>query len=329
MKVSQIIGVDVSKKTFDCALLPRNAHARFSNNAPGYELFTRWLVDQGSNVNDAFVVMEHTGHYSYHFEQFLHAHALPFTKVPALAIKRSMGMIRGKSDKQDSLRIAQYGMEKMAQLSACPTTDISLERLRTLHSTRTKLVANRAALLTSIKEMQFMCSLEDDNVIISCQLEIANCISAQILKLEEEMQLIVASHEGIKNNLSLLVSIKGVGKVMALALIIKTANFTKFTDGRKFACYCGTAPFENSSGSSIRGRTRVSHLADKPLKTLLSLCALSAVKSDPELKEYYLRRQAEGKSKMSTINVVRNKIIYRAFAVIKRQTPYQMLQKAA
>ena len=123
-------------------------------------------------------------------------------------------------------------------------------------------------------------------------------------------------------NFYLLQSIKGVGKVVTLAVIIKTHNFTRFDNARKFACFCGTAPFEHSSGTSIKKKSRVSHLADKQMKSLLDLSAKSAIQYDKELREYYLKRTEAGKSKMSTINVVRNKILYRMFAVIKRQTPF-------
>jgi len=66
----------------------------------------------------------------------------------------------------------------------------------------------------------------------------------------------------------------------------------------------------------------VSHLADKQMKTLMDLSAKSAIQYDKELRDYYLKRIENGKSKMSTINIVRNKILYRMFAVIKRQTPF-------
>ena len=66
----------------------------------------------------------------------------------------------------------------------------------------------------------------------------------------------------------------------------------------------------------------MSPAADKRMKTLLDLSAKTAIQYDKELKEYYTKRTAIGKSKMSTINIVRNKILYRMFAVIRRQTPF-------
>ena len=137
-----------------------------------------------------------------------------------------------------------------------------------------------------------------------------------------EIDSLINEQEPLKQNFHLLQSIKGVGKILALNAIIKTHNFTRFVNARKFACFCGTAPFPHESGTSIKRKSRVSHLADKQMKSLLDLSAKSAIQYDKELREYYLRRTANGKSKMSTINIVRNKILYRMFAVIKRQTPF-------
>lgn len=154
------------------------------------------------------------------------------------------------------------------------------------------------------------------------QTKLIRSFEKEIEKLETEMDAFIQNDSSIRQNQALLQSIKGVGKVLSIAMIIKTKNFTRFSNARKFACFCGTAPFEHTSGTSIKGKTKVSHLADKRMKTLLDLSAKSTIQYDKELREYYLRRTENGKSKMSTINIVRNKILYRMFAVIKRQTPF-------
>jgi transposase len=110
-------------------------------------------------------------------------------------------------------------------------------------------------------------------------------------------------------------------------MIVLTENFTRFSTARKFACYAGIAPFEHSSGSSIRGRTRVHACANKQIKTLLNMAALSSIQIKGEFREYYERRISEGKHKMSTLNIIRNKIVFRAFAVVQRGTPYVDLYK--
>ena len=78
-------------------------------------------------------------------------------------------------------------------------------------------------------------------------------------------------------NVRLIRTVKGVGPVLARFLIIYTENFSRFTDPKKFACYAGIAPFEYSSGSSIKGKTRVHHCANKQLKSLLNVAAMSAI----------------------------------------------------
>lgn len=322
MKVPYIIGADLSKKTIDFASCQFSNHVKVENNLAGFKELMRWMKYLKIPVNEVMIVMEHTGLYSHRLEQFLHQNQVSFTKVSGLAIKRSMGLVRGKTDKQDAFRIAQYGEEKRAQLVADQPVEKPLQRLRILHSTRERLVRTKAAMMTAVKEYQQGYGLKNDDEIITGQQDLIQSLDKQIKNLTSKMEAIVESQQSLNANYKLLKSIKGVGQVLALAVIIKTGNFTRFTDPRKFACYCGTAPFENSSGTSIRRKTRISHLADKRMKTLLDLAAKSAIQHDQELHAYYLRRTQNGKSKMSTINVVRNKLLYRVFAVVKRQTPF-------
>jgi transposase len=326
MKVPHIIGADLSKKTIDLASHQLKSHLKIDNNSSGFQDLIRWLKRLKINAAEVMIVMEHTGLYSYKLEQFLYHQSICFTKVSALAIKRSMGLVRGKTDKQDAQRIARYGFEKLDQLTQSKPIDKKLQRLQMLHSTRERLVRNRAGFTTAVKEYQQAFELSKTDPIIAPQLKLIKTLDLEITKLDQHIESLVTEHSTLNENYQLLQSIKGVGKVLATAALIKTENFTRFSNARKFACFCGTAPFENTSGTSIRRKTRISHLADKGMKTLLDLSAKSAIQHDKELREYYLRRIQIGKSKRSTINVVRNKIIYRMFAVIKRQTPYQPLQ---
>lgn len=322
MQIQQIIGADISKKSIDFAIHHSGVHVKLTNDRKGFTELTRWMKKQKLDFSKTLIVMEHTGIYSYLLEQFLYQKSLLFTKVPGLQIKLSMGMVRGKTDKVDAIRIARFGFEKRNDLQPAPLTDAVIKRLKALSTTKDKLVRNRASLLTSVNEYQEVCGLKDSDLVVTCQRKIIKEISNQINKLETEIESLMDRSPAIKTNYTLLMSIKGVGKVVALNTILKTENFTRFRDGRKFACFCGTAPFEHSSGSSIKGKTKVSHLADKGMKTLLDLAAKSAIQYDEELKQYYQARIKNGKNKRSTINVVRNKIIYRMFAVIKRQSPF-------
>lgn len=320
-KVQHIIGADLSKRTIDLFCQLFNNYIRIDNNLSGFKELFKWIKELQIKPSELMIVMEHTGLYSFCFENFLHEHQLFFTKVNALAIKRSMGLVRGKSDKIDARRIAEYGYEKRSKLIVETPPSTEIQRLQLLHSTRERLVKQKASLLNVLKEYSNI-GLSKHDSIMQSQLRIIKSLEKEISKMEAEMNDIIKNNPSLQQSHQLLQSIKGVGKVLATATIIKTKNFTRFTNARKFACYCGTAPFENTSGSSIKGKTRVSHLADKQMKTLLDLSAKSAIQYDKELRAYYLKRVESGKSKMSTINIVRNKILYRMFAVIKRQTPF-------
>ena len=265
--------------------------------------------------------MEHTGLYSYLFEQFLHSRTIAFAKVNALAIKRSIGLTRGKSDKIDARRIARYGCQWMDTLRVQKPADKALQRLKLLQANRDRLVKHRAALRNALTEYDNI-HLSKQDLLMQTHVQLIKQFDRQIEKIETEIETVIAEEQSLANNYRLLQSIKGIGKTAAVTTIIKTENFTRFSAARKFACYCGTAPFEHTSGSSIRGKDRVSHLADKRMKSLLDCCAKSAIQHDEELKQYYQKRVEMGKSKMSTINIVRNKLLYRMFAVIKRQSPF-------
>ena len=321
MKIQHIIGADLSKKSIDLVCHLLNTHLQIENSITGFKDLLQWMWQQKINPSETMIVMEHTGLYSYCFEKFLHQHQIAFCKVNALAIKRSLGIVRGKTDKLDAARIAAYGYEKKDKLVVDLPPSDALKRLQLLHSTRERLVRHRASLTCAIKEYRHI-GIPEKDILMQTQLQLIKNFDKQIEKLMSEIETIINQQEPLKYNFNLLQSIKGVGKILSLTAIIKTHNFTRFANARKFACFCGTAPFEHSSGTSIRKKSRVSHLADKQMKSLLDLSAKSAIQYDKELREYYLKRTEAGKTKMSTINVVRNKILYRMFAVIKRQTPF-------
>ena len=321
MKVQHIIGADLSKKTIDlfCHLIKK--HIRIDNCLSGFKELLQMVQQHQINASELMIVMEHTGLYSYCFEKFLHNIKSLLQKSMHLLSNDPLDWCVAKLTRLMQARIAEYGFEKRSKLIAEVPTSSELQRLRLLHSTRERLVKQRASLLNVLKEYSNI-GLSKRDSIMQSQIRIIQSLEKEISKMEVEMNDIIKSNPSLQQNHQLLQSIKGVGKVLATAAIIKTKNFTRFTNARKFACFCGTAPFENTSGTSIKGKTRVSHLADKHMKTLLDLSAKTAIQYDKELREYYLRRTADGKSKMSTINIVRNKILYRMFAVIKRQTPF-------
>src|SRR5690349_3687408 len=108
-KTTFILGVDVSKLTLDVHCPERNAHVQLSNNTEGFRLLHRWCRLHNIDLGDTMVALEYTGGYEYKLLQHLQVKAIPFVRIPGLAIKRSLGIVRGKNDRIDAARIARYG----------------------------------------------------------------------------------------------------------------------------------------------------------------------------------------------------------------------------
>jgi transposase len=159
-------------------------------------------------------------------------------------------------------------------------------------------------------------------IIKTCQ-NTLKAVVKDIAKVDKEIQLLVSEDSHINTQFKQATSVPGIGKITALNMIISTGEFKRISEPKKFACYSGIAPFEHTSGSSIRGKTRVSKMANMALKKLLHLAAMSAIQCCGELKAFYHRKVTEGKNKMSVINAVRNKLISRVFACIKHGRMYQ------
>ncbi|MBN8696956.1 MAG: transposase [Bacteroidetes bacterium] len=143
------------------------------------------------------------------------------------------------------------------------------------------------------------------------------------------MEELIKQEPEMKTNYKLSKSVKGVGKILAIQMILHTHNYSRFAEWRQFSAYCGLVPYPFQSGTSINGRRKIHAISDVKMKSLLSLSAISAIQHDSELKHYYQKRVEEGKPKMVALNIIRNKIVSRIFATVKRGTPFLELAKFA
>ena len=192
------------------------------------------------------------------------------------------------------------------------------------------MMKQKSGYQATLKEYKAMLKRKDNQLIFKSQECMTNQLAKQIGKIEGEIKAIIKEDKRMNNLYTLIISVKGIGLVLATNFLVLTNCFTSFDNSRQFACYSGIAPFKKQSGISMNSTSRVSHYANKKMKTLLNLAASSAIQCDAELKTYYQRRITDGKSKMSTLNIIRNKIVGRVFAVIKRGSPYvPLFQHAA
>jgi len=323
MKNSQIIGIDVSKSVLDVFIHSLNFHFIVENNPIGFagllEICCTRLSCKPDNLSLCF---ENTGRYSRSLAVFLSQANITFAMVPALDIKKSKGLTRGKSDKIDAKAIALYAWRKRDELVPTKLHSEQVAQLRQLISLRDKLIKHRTAYKNSLKDLKD-CFFDGETIFIKeSQLRLIDSLNHELGLLEKQIEDIIFSLADWKFNYNLIQTIKGIGPVLAKYLIIYTENFTRFTNPKSFACFAGIAPFEYNSGSSVKGKTRVHPCANKHLKSLLNIAAMCVVQLNGEYKKYYIRRTIEGKNKMSTLNIIRNKLVSRVFAIVKRQTPY-------
>lgn len=330
MKNKVIVGIDVSKKVLDAYILSVKYPFTVENSPRGFAQLLEIVIHQlkGDNTGLMFC-FENTGRYSRPLSVFLQESGHAFIVLNALDLKRSMGITRGKTDQKDARMIALYAWRKRDELRLAGLPGPTMDQLRQLLSLREMMIKHRTACKNTVQDLHD-CYVEGENDFIRERMEeMRYHLDEQIQRVEERIYTTMESQPEIMANYILLMSVRGIGKVLAAYFIVLTENFTRFIDPRKFACYAGIAPFEYSSGTSVRGKTRVHACANRQVKTLLNLAAMSCIQQKGEYKSYYDRRVAEGKSKMSTLNIIRNKLVFRAFAVVKRGTPYVDLTKFA
>jgi transposase len=320
-------GIDISKDTIDVNVIEQASpdvkrDNGFANNFKGFDKMLFWFSKNNIDLKDCLFCMEHTGTYGLLLFSWLSQREVDYCVEPALQIKRSLGMTRGKNDRIDAHRIAKYAMLHHQDLKPYILPAQNLLQIKQLLTYRDQLVGIRASFKNSIKSHREYQQLSDLKSIAKDIKKQIDQYSKKIDELENQILEIINSDEKLKKNYGYATSVKGIGLIITAFMLVTTSNFSSFENGRKYACYAGIAPFENTSGISLKGKTKTSHLANKKIKTLLSNGANSAYKWDPEIKAYYERKRSEGKEHKSVINAICCKLVYRVFAVVKRQSNY-------
>lgn len=325
------VGIDISKDWLDVALVDGASMCvidafREDNTIEGIGKILRKCARK-SQDNKLWFCFEHTGNYGLLLAQLLENGGFAYSAVPALEIKQSIGMTRGKNDRVDAERIAFYAAANAYKLKETKLPGKQLLRVKHLLTHRSQLVKISQQLQNSRKSTIIAGKSVDLKDLIE-SLEVKICeIKAEINLIEEKIKAEIAADDKLQENFKKITTVKGVGLMIAATMIVCTNNFTAFEDPRKFNCFAGLAPFSYSSGSSIQGKTRTSSLRNKNMKKLLFNGANTAVMYDHELSNYYKRKKSEGKHHMVVINAVACKIVYRIFAVLKREEPYVNLTR--
>ncbi|UII78593.1 IS110 family transposase [Flagellimonas sp. CMM7] len=317
------IGIDLSKRFFDVAIIDndRTTSYVFENTRKGANAFIRLLKNQKIPLSNTLICMEHTGVYGKILITKLVEKQASFCVEMPIQITKSIGVVRGKSDRVDAKRIAIYASKNHKELELYRPMPEILEKVKILLKIRRKLVNTRADVNKYPNELELF-SPELGKLAKRNLKKINKNLNDEINRIEAEIKKLVLSDDKLNKTVGLVTSVTGIGQITALHFTIFTNFFTRYDNPKQLACYSGVVPFEYTSGESIHRKSRVHPMANRTLKKHLHMSALAAINHDPDIRTYFLRKVEEGKNKMLIVNNVRNKLVHRICAVVKRQKPY-------
>lgn len=324
------LGMDVSKLWVDIAVqcvIKQSKQPmvteRFDNTTTGMKTMGKWLKKQQVSFDDnSLLVIENTGVYHRLVWEYCSTEGLPLYIGNATHIKWSFGIARGKNDKIDSQRLCSYAIKNADELKTTPVLNPVFLKLKDMMTARSRLLAQKNSMKVYLGELKLTNSKETQLIMEQAHKAALEGIMESIKTVEKQIHQMIQQDEAIRNNYDLLISVPGIGHLTAVYIICCTNNFICKITGKELASYAGVAPFGNKSGTSIKGRDKVHKMANKDLKKLLHMGAISAITHYPEFKDYYERKVKEGKHAQSVINAVRSKIALRAVAVINNQEKY-------
>lgn len=310
-KDKKIYGIDISKDVFD-VYSTESGHNQFKNDAKGFTTLVKFLV------KNSLVVMEATGYYHYRLAQYLFNQGVLVSVVNPLSVKRfiQMKLAKVKTDKSDAKAICEYGQSNEVPIYTS-LTNVQAECLQLF-----RLLDNYLKQRTATKNKlhgEEVLGVPSNYVYRSLNRNLKQ-LNKEIKGIEERLLELVKRDQ--QQQLTLLKSIPGMGLKTALFLIVVTDGFLKFEKASQLCSYVGITPTIRESGSSVRGRSRISKVGNKKLRNLLFLCAFSACKHNKGCREIYERIVNKGKSKKLALIAVSNKLLKQAFAIVKSGLPY-------
>lgn len=310
-KDKEIYGIDISKDVFD-AYNASAGHHKLKNGAPGFRQFLKGLP------KNALVVMEATGYYHTPLAQFLCKNGIEVSVVNPLSVKRfiQMKLAKVKTDKSDAKAIFEYGMFNDVPMYTA-LTDVQCECLQLFRlldvyvkkgtATKNKIHGERTL---GIPSRIVYGSLKNNLEHLGKEIQVLEGRLLELVK-QDQQQL-----------LTLLKSIPGIGPKTALFLIVVTDGFKKFGNASQLCSYAGITPTIRESGSSVRGRSRISKVGNRKLRSLLFMAAFSAHKHNRACRAVFDRIVAKGKSPKLAMIAVANKLLKQAFAIATSGIPY-------
>lgn len=311
------LGLDLAKLKFNACLIREGGqlrHKLFPNNPSGFAQLSAWLKQHG--VASAHACLEATGTYGDSLATYLHeqGHVVSVVNPAVIKAYAQSHLSRTKNDRVDAALIAGFCSERRPPAWHPPAPEVQelqalVRRLEALVEMRT-MEENRLSSGIAVKAVR--ASVE----------ELLAHLAEQIKRTEARIRSHIESHPGLKRQHELLDSIPGIGETTAAALLAEVPDLAKYRSAREVAAFAGLVPRERQSGSSVRGRVRLSKIGNARLRKALYFPAITAIRCSPFFQAWAKGLQERGKSKMSVICAVMRKLIHLAYGVLKTGQPF-------
>ena len=329
------VGIDISKEK--CNLCYRKGleivlEEECSNDVKAIKkTFKASFGALGIALDDALVCAEYTGRYIYPLTVACQELDVFLWMDDPTRIKNSMGLARGKNDRMDAARIAEYAYRYSDKAVRYAIPDTALVSMKNLLSDREFLLTDKKRYQAQLTDQKKYMAPGDYKHKSSRWKKVIKTIDEQIKAIDAEIEGLIAADPVLVRQKELLTSIDGVGERIAINMIAITGGFTRFHNARQFCSFVGLTPYKYDSGTSIRSKAKTSKRANQTMKALLHLAAVGAAThlKTGEYHEYYERKIKEGKHVMGVLNVIRAKLVHRMFSVIRRNEKYTREYKPA
>ncbi len=299
-------GIDISKDVFD-VMDSNGNYFQFENDFKGFKKFIELLSSK------SHCVMEATGYYHYKLAYYLLENNIRVSVENPLSVKRfiQMRLSKIKTDKSDAKMICLYAQHVDLKLWKGQTKNqiecLQITRLLSLYFKQTTAIKNK---------IHGEDVLGNPSSIVVRSLKRSLKFKQKEIKLIEKKltEIVKQDHQEL---LTRIESIPGLGRKTSIMLIVLTDGFERFTSASELCSYSGLTPIIRQSGSSVKGRPRISKMGNKKLRNLLFMCSFTACKNNKACKALYDRIVAKGKSKKLALIAVCNKLLKQAFAIAK------------
>jgi transposase len=311
------LGIDISKLKFNVCLISstqKPRHKVFTNNQSGFELLSNWLEKQ--NAEDMHVCLEATGTYGEALAMFLLENGYKVSIVNPAAVRAfaADGLSRTKTDKVDADLIARFCLSQEPELWKPPAPQIrELQALvRRLESLIEMRVSEENRLSAGVSVEQVRHSLEEH----------IKYLVDEIKRTEEQIKRHINNHPDLKQQKELLDSIPGIGETTAALFLAEIVDIKQYNSARQVAAFAGLVPRERRSGTSVRGKVRLSKIGNPRLRKALYFPAMTALRCSDFFKAWSAGMRERGKCKMSIIGAAMRKLIHLAYGVLKTGKPF-------